>query len=76
MKPEIDKSLKPEDRQRLAVALSNLNKSADKLTLDQVKELSEMVQNLTKKMNQGKLSESEARGFVDDLTRIQAPPAN
>lgn len=76
MKPEIDQSLAPADRQRLAEAIATIKESAPTMTPEQFQDIALSLQGLTRKMQDGKLSETDARAFVNELTRLLHPPSD
>lgn len=76
MKPEINKSLAPADRQRLAEAIASIEKSAPSMTPEQFQDIALSLQALTRKIQNGNLSETDARTFVDELTRLLHPPSD
>lgn len=76
LKPEIDKSLAPADRQRLAESIATIEKSAPSMTPEQFQDITLSLQGLTRKMQNGNLSETDARAFVDELTRLLHPPSD
>jgi hypothetical protein len=75
LKPEIEKSLGPEDRQRLNDALAQLKASAPTLSEDQLKGISDAMQKMSGSMQSGAIQEADARAFVDELVRLlESPP--
>jgi hypothetical protein len=76
MKPEIEKALNPEDRLRLDNVLNELQQAAPRLTEQQIQDIAVSIEKLTQKMNQGQLSEADAKVFLEDLNRLLHPPSD
>jgi|GEM_PF-1114015 len=76
VKPQIDQSLAPGDRQRLAEAIATIGKSTPGLTPEQFQDIALSLQGLTRKMQNGNLSDTDAKAFVDELTRLLHPPSD
>jgi uncharacterized protein YaiI (UPF0178 family) len=75
LKPEVEKALSAEDAQRFQKALSTLQQKATQLTPDQTMALSQTVRTLSEKMQAGSLSETDAKMFVDELTKLLESPS-
>ncbi|MDX6766637.1 MAG: hypothetical protein SFU85_07595 [Candidatus Methylacidiphilales bacterium] len=75
-RPALEKALPPGEENRLNDILDLLQRRAPGLTEQQSQSFALAVEALCRNLQDGSLSESDARTFLDELSRLLAPPAD